>query len=52
VWTSDHDCSACNGRAYLRYADSWRLREDVLHPFVWGPEAYREKKSPPLRGGR
>ena len=26
---------------HVRYADSWRLREQVLHGFVWGPEAYR-----------
>ena len=44
---AEFDASIQGWINHVRYADSWRLREDVLYPFVWGPEAYREKKSPP-----
>ena len=40
---AEFDASIKGWINHVRYADSWRLREDVLHPFVWGPEAYREK---------
>jgi hypothetical protein len=26
---------------HVRYADSWRLREQMLGRFVWGPESYQ-----------
>ena len=39
---AEFDASVQGWINHVRYADSWRLREKVLAPFVWGAEAYQE----------
>ena len=37
---------------HVRYANTWRLREKVLSPFVWAQKPIENKNSQPLRGGQ
>ena len=39
---AEFDASVQGWINYVRYADTWQLRERVLHPFTWGGEVYRE----------
>jgi len=39
---AEFDASVQGWINHVRYADSWRLREQILRPFVWGPEAYAD----------
>ncbi len=39
---AEFDASVQGWINHISYADSWRLREKVLSPFVWGAEAYQK----------
>ncbi len=38
---AEFDASVQGWVNHVRYTDSWRLREQVLKEFTWGPDAYR-----------
>jgi RNA-directed DNA polymerase len=38
---AEFDASVQGWINHVRYADSWRLREQMLRPFTWGADAYR-----------
>lgn len=49
---TEFDASVQGWINHVRYADSWRLREKVLSPFIWAQKPIENKNSPPLHTGQ